>query len=692
MIRAFSTTLLAIALWQFLSIGRAAPHRAAAQEFDHAGDPLPAGATMRLGTTRLRQRQGANGVVFSPDGKHLVSMGWGDSIRFWDVETARQVMRLKSSGVTFAAAFSPDGSLLASVGRHLRLWDIATGTMPYEKETGSDRTYSVAFAPDGATIAAAGQDNTVRVWDAKSGEALRELATEGGKDASPVAFSPDGKKLSSGSKTGTIRIWNLNEDAPPIVIEKAHGRDDIVALAFTSDSAGIISGGSRFEDRNGKTTAVSEVYLWNVADGSKLREFVFPFQELLGGACIALSADGSTLVSSHFQWTIAWDTQTGEAIRVIPLDERTFRGGRSHGLAVSPDGRIVASIAHEHKIELWSIESGEPIFTQPDTHHGGILSIDASPDGELVVTGGEEGDVRLWHAVSGQHVRRLVDHDSWIRSVQFLPDGERILVAGEHRRPDVSGIEGIMKLVHLFNGAVLREWLLPDRAMCTALSADGNRVAAALGFSMASTLGEGEPPEIRVWDLKDDRELPILRGHDRQIRQLLFEPDGATLWSASDDGTIRNWNVESGEELEKLSAEAGEGRSPRISILGDLQHAAIGNYVYKRPPEISLGQLSEIEIDEQRGRWQKTLPAQSPYVSVFSPVSQLLAISLRASSAGDANHQILLLEAATGNELLSFELEDGVVRSLAFSRDGRTLYSGMDRGDILVWDVSGAYD
>jgi WD40 repeat protein len=99
-----------------------------------------------------------------------------------------------------------------------------------------------------------------------------------------------------------------------------------------------------------------------------------------------------------------------------------------------------------------------------------------------------------------------------------------------------------------------------------------------------------------------------------------------------------------------------------------------------------------VRLEHEEGGWQRTFPAHFPRVAVFSPDDQLLALSLRATVAGDANSQIVLLDAASGREVLSFELEDGVIQSLAFSRDGRTLYSGMDRGDILVWDVSRAYD
>src|SRR6476620_7270393 len=63
------------------------PNPATDHKVDQFGDPLPEGAIVRLGTTRLRNGQGVEGVAFSPDSKTLVSCGWDNSIRFWDVAT-----------------------------------------------------------------------------------------------------------------------------------------------------------------------------------------------------------------------------------------------------------------------------------------------------------------------------------------------------------------------------------------------------------------------------------------------------------------------------------------------------------------------------------------------------------------------------------------------------------------------------
>src|SRR5690606_32783254 len=104
----------------------------AAQQVDHFGEPVLAGAKLRLGDVRLRHAGTVNGVAFSPDGKQLASCAWENAIRLWDVATGKQVQRLATGDDEaghFAIAFSPRGDKLAAVGErgHVRLWDLKTG-------------------------------------------------------------------------------------------------------------------------------------------------------------------------------------------------------------------------------------------------------------------------------------------------------------------------------------------------------------------------------------------------------------------------------------------------------------------------------------------------------------------------------------------------------------------------------------
>ena len=71
--------------------------------------------------------------------------------------------------------------------------------------------WSTAFSPDGQRIASGSNDNTLRLWNADTGQPLGDPFTGNKDPVSSVAFSPDGRRIVSGSEDDTVRLW----PAPP---------------------------------------------------------------------------------------------------------------------------------------------------------------------------------------------------------------------------------------------------------------------------------------------------------------------------------------------------------------------------------------------------------------------------------------------------------------------------------------------
>jgi WD40 repeat protein len=177
-------------------------------------------------------------VAVSPDGGWLAAAGHDGVIRVWELATGRlalpPLVHPGNPGETitnvFEIAFSPDGARLASCGGanygastrgRVCLWDGVTGERLQEIAAHTRPVFSVAFSPCGTRVASASGDQTVRIWDAKTGEAVRTFqAKEPGPPSGPtprshaaavysVAFSPDGRRLASADSVATWRVWDV---------------------------------------------------------------------------------------------------------------------------------------------------------------------------------------------------------------------------------------------------------------------------------------------------------------------------------------------------------------------------------------------------------------------------------------------------------------------------------------------------
>lgn len=241
-------------------------------------------------------------AAFSPDGSKLATACGDGKARIWDVSDGRELvdpMELSRGGPVLSVAFSPDGKqLLALDDRRAQLRDAASGTLIAPLLHGPDSTYCAAFSPDGKRVATGHSEGLVVVWDAQTGKQLVG-ARKNDQTIVSIAFSPDGIRLVTADRH--VRVWDANT-AKPITPSLGDGVTDYNKALFSPDGKTILGIGA-----NGVATAT----LWDAVTGLELMQL--SHCQSLGAA--AFSPNGNMIVMGCYWegYTCVWSRASGKS-------------------------------------------------------------------------------------------------------------------------------------------------------------------------------------------------------------------------------------------------------------------------------------------------------------------------------------------------------------------------------------------
>ncbi len=249
----------------------------------------------------------------------------------------------------------------------------------------------IAWSPDGWILASPSWDNTIRLWDAKTGELRRTLKGHFGRYVTSVAWSPDGQTLASGSEDSTIRLWNAKTGK---LLRMLQGHIDCVTgVAWSPDGMTLASGSW---DRT--------IRLWDVETGHLCRTLKGHSSAV---ESVTWSPDGWTIASGAADNTVRlWDGKTGELRRTLEGHD-----GSVYSVAWLPDGRTLASGSHDQTIRLWDPEMGWQTRVL-EGHTKSVRSISISSDGRLLVSKSWDYTVRLWRCDTWEIVTILDESSS----------------------------------------------------------------------------------------------------------------------------------------------------------------------------------------------------------------------------------------------------------------------------------------
>jgi WD40 repeat protein len=432
------------------------------------------------------------------------------SIHVWDAEKGRLLATLEGHTQRILdLLWTEDGKMLVSCSQDktIRIWDVANKKVARTLEGHTSHVRNIAFRGESGQLASCSSDGTIRVWDLASGTETASVRV----DESPGAFdwAHDGRFLCGTSK-GEVFLASPEGEAP---LEKvAPFAEPITSLVWPPGGGRIASAG-----RDGW------IRIWNLTTGELERRFQgherrinriawSPDESLLAVApqdrpvllwktataelaakleghekyvqSVAWSPDGTRLASGDKVGKICiWDANARQLVREIAAHEGVVRD-----LAWSPDGESLFSCGDDAKIHRWNWETGE-ILNSLESPKAAVYRLAFSSDRTRFSAGSANGQIRIWETETWSLEHAFSGRNGQIRFLQWLPEDGNVISFGSEVRLSKPTNE---QLLRTYEGVNTR---LGDACV----SPDGKYVAAS-----------GDDGTIHVWDVRTGRTRAIL--------------------------------------------------------------------------------------------------------------------------------------------------------------------------------------
>ena len=530
-------------------------------------------------------------VKFSPDNQLLAASADRNFVRVWEAATGRELFTLEpptrhAPEHRVMLTFSPESAqLITAVREQISVWDARSGKELQVLEADTGGVHSMCFRPGHPQLAVASWlNNCVTIWNWDGGK-LKESRTLEGHSSSvgQVLYSPDGKWLASADRK-KFKVWNAETLQSIHTVETPIGK-----LEFTPDSRILYVAplGSRERtyaitrwdaaskeqlpsvpmegmeiaypclSRNGKVLYVCELetaMFVRVLDAVTGKE-QFPHPEhadAIGG--LAVSPDGKTLASGGADGTVRlWDLERWQMGKPLPR-VRTLKKHKAAicCLAFSPDNQRFVSVDEDATAIVWNAGEGTEVYSLSGLTRGSV-QVGFSPDGKLLAAGAADGRVLLWDAATGAKRTPLRWQTKAVRALAFSSDGRQLASAGDDDLVHLGEVNAVQstRTFAVNSGVVALAWAPDDRAL--AACRQGGK-------------------DVALWDLETNKPISVQTDPGAIICCVTFQPKSELLAAGSMFGQVYYLD-RSGAETSSSALNVGV---TRIAFIGEGRYLAAG--------------------------------------------------------------------------------------------------------------------
>jgi len=537
---------------------------------------------------------------------------------------------------------------------------------------------TVVISGDGKKVLAGHFNGDVRIWDSSSGELLGTLPG-GGRSLGDLALSQDEKYLVTISYDLSVRIWDLVTHTEVRSFKCCETNANSVRVAISADQKHIVT-----------TSWENEIKIWSF-DGklqrtiSKASSLDFHSHSIMS---VKITPDSRWVVSGSVDGTVRfWDIDTGDFVKKISA----MRPAGINALAITKDGERVIFGGVDGRLTISRIVDGI-IEHSIDASTLAIYSVDVSGTG-ILASHGEDRMVRLWDIQTGQ----AIDEPRKVEDAAF----DEVAISHKGETVVASCNSNILRIWDRSIGNQLVKTFQPEGSLTPIRS-------LLVNPSNHHVIAGGTDGSLFEWNVADNQSSRK-KAHADTIYDLLWDPTQPGLYSASKDGSLKNWSAELLTGQDETWSQPGQWIYS-VAVSSDGRYMLIGTFSgdlilrdrhsgteKKWTPHVNWVKVLYHEASGNfiSASWDRTIrmwdPADGSLTRILAradnPVTVVtLSPDQRLLFAGLYNGKLSVWNLQEPDSVRTVDTNGQIVWDLVVSPDGSTLVSGTQDGKIRLFD------